>query len=188
MHDKPVSFDARRYYKVPRGSMWALAAFMCRKPMLGRRSSTGRRSGRRAFRCLTENFPFPLSLGRVFQLPTLCSLQALFRDTGQNSALRRSVDSATCGAEAIFGAQKCLQRLASQHSQHFRAARRPPNRILRIAARPPPLAGLRILRIAPRSSQAYESYESRPAARRPTHHESPPARARDRPPLLAVAS
>ena len=42
---------------------------------------------------------FLLSLGRVFQLHTLCWLQASFRDIGQNSALRRSVDSATCGPE-----------------------------------------------------------------------------------------
>ena len=40
-----------------------------------------------------------LSLGRVFQLYTLCWLQASFRDIGQNSALRRPVDSATCGPE-----------------------------------------------------------------------------------------
>ena len=40
-----------------------------------------------------------LSLGRVFQLHTLCWLQGPFRDIGQNSALRRPVDSATCGPE-----------------------------------------------------------------------------------------
>ena len=45
MHDKPVSFDARRYHKVEphEGSMWALAVPMSHKPMLGRRSSTGKR-------------------------------------------------------------------------------------------------------------------------------------------------
>ena len=40
-----------------------------------------------------------LSLGRVFQFHVLCWLQASFRDMGQNSALRRPVDSATCGPE-----------------------------------------------------------------------------------------
>ena len=40
-----------------------------------------------------------LSLGRVFQFHVLCRLQASFRDMGQNSALRRPVDSATCGPE-----------------------------------------------------------------------------------------
>ena len=40
-----------------------------------------------------------LSLGRVFQFHALCRLQASFRDMGQNSVLRRPVDSATCGPE-----------------------------------------------------------------------------------------
>ena len=49
MHDKPVSFDARRYHKVEshEGSKWALA-LMSHKPMLKRRSSTGRRYAKRS--------------------------------------------------------------------------------------------------------------------------------------------
>ena len=46
-----------------------------------------------------RNQSFALSLGSVFQFPVLCRLQASFRDLGQNSALRRPVDSATCGPE-----------------------------------------------------------------------------------------
>ena len=48
-----------------------------------------------------------LSLGRVFQFHILCWLQASFRDLGQNSALRSNVRA---GAQAIPGAQKCLQK------------------------------------------------------------------------------
>ena len=40
-----------------------------------------------------------LSLGRVFQLSNLCWLQALLGDIGQNSVLRRPVDSAECAPE-----------------------------------------------------------------------------------------
>ena len=38
------------------------------------------------------------SLWEGFQFHVLCWLQASFRDMGQNSALRRPVDSATCGS------------------------------------------------------------------------------------------
>ena len=49
MHDKPVSFDARRYHMVEphEGSMWALAAYVPQ----GRRSSIDRHCEELDFRC-----------------------------------------------------------------------------------------------------------------------------------------
>ena len=57
MHDKPVSFDARRYTWLSHTrAACGRSRLMFRKPMLGRRSSTGRRSGRRVFRCRRSAF------------------------------------------------------------------------------------------------------------------------------------
>ena len=71
MHDKPVSFDARRYHKEVEpheGSMWALAAYVP-QAMLGRRSSTGRRSGKQVFRCRRSEPAFVLSSFRCSHRP-----------------------------------------------------------------------------------------------------------------------
>ena len=59
MHDKPVSFDARRYHMVePTRAACGRLRLMFYKPMLERRSSTGRRSRRRGFRCRRSDSAF----------------------------------------------------------------------------------------------------------------------------------
>ena len=106
-----------------------------------------------------------LSLGRVFQLHTLCWLQAPFRDMGQNPALRRSVDSATCGPQR-------KQSLGLKSAKSLQTALRgpPSQQLRRPATRRPALAGFcgssqhfRAARRLPSSSQHFR------VARRPTN-------------------
>ena len=53
-----------------------------------------------------------LSLGRVFQFHVLCRLQALFRDNGSEFGTSQACRfcNVRARAQAISGAQKCLQR------------------------------------------------------------------------------
>ena len=91
----------------------------------------------KVFHCQSEPKTLSLSLGSVFQVPVLCRLQASFRDLGQNSALRRPVDSATCGPE--LKQSLGLKSACKEPPNGFKGA--PSQQLRRPATRKPALAG-----------------------------------------------
>ena len=90
-----------------------------------------------------------LSLGRVFQLHTLCWLQASFRDIGQNSVLRRPVDSATLGLKSACkkppnGFKGAHSPAASQACDSQTSTRRLLRQLAALLSASEPLAGQKI--------------------------------------------